>query len=421
MSSRKGFVWDTTSRPNPGDISPEASDYYWFEGANENDSKYDVELQPGTYGIEVHGANGSGSGGGVAGYINGTINIDSTENIEIWVGQSTNNINGGWGKHSGGNGSTMDISSFGGGGSTEVIFSNGTLIAAADAGGGIGSDGSPFFASNGGGGGARGGLGGAGGFLSDDGEDAEGTGFGGNGGDFDGSPEPGGQEAGTGFTILEQETGGRQDPPSEVNAPSSYDSNKHGWVKITKINISPEASDYANVVDEGILENGTFDTSVSGLTPDTTYYYRAFGYDGETYIYGDEVQFTTPLLAIIRKTRRIRNIGTEGEGTLTLEVISINTDEVNLGFRYKKKTDSEWILTPTQVVTSGGDYFETLSGLDLVDYDTQGFVEKDGSFVYADILTFPVGNPKRMFDNGVKRFDLGYDEGLKEVLYEEER
>ena len=44
--------------------------------------------------------------------------------------------------------------------------------------------------------------------------------------------------------------------------------------------VSPEASDYVNVEDVGVLENGTFQANITGLTSDTTYYYRAFGSDG---------------------------------------------------------------------------------------------------------------------------------------------
>ena len=59
--------------------------------------------------------------------------------------------------------------------------------------------------------------------------------------------------------------------------------------------VSPETSDYANVEDEGVLENGTYDVTISDLSPDTTYYFRSFGYDDveDVYTYGDELSFTT--------------------------------------------------------------------------------------------------------------------------------
>lgn len=58
---------------------------------------------------------------------------------------------------------------------------------------------------------------------------------------------------------------------------------------------SPEASLYANVQDVGLLENATYSYDLTGLTAETTYYFRAFGYDVNTdvYAYGDELTFTT--------------------------------------------------------------------------------------------------------------------------------
>lgn len=60
-------------------------------------------------------------------------------------------------------------------------------------------------------------------------------------------------------------------------------------------NTSPELSTYLNVLDVGLLENGPFNTLVEGLSANTTYYYRAFGYDDveDLYVYGEEVSFTT--------------------------------------------------------------------------------------------------------------------------------
>ena len=57
--------------------------------------------------------------------------------------------------------------------------------------------------------------------------------------------------------------------------------------------VSPEASDYVDVEDVGVLENGTFQANITGLTAETTYYYRAFTYDEAEYKYGAEVSFTT--------------------------------------------------------------------------------------------------------------------------------
>lgn len=72
---------------------------------------------------------------------------------------------------------------------------------------------------------------------------------------------------------------------------------------------SPELSEYSTVVNVGILENGTFSNSVTGLTPETTYYYRAYGYDdvNDIYIYGTEVSFTTT--QIVRRFKLGKTVG----------------------------------------------------------------------------------------------------------------
>lgn len=57
--------------------------------------------------------------------------------------------------------------------------------------------------------------------------------------------------------------------------------------------VSPESSNYANVVDEGDLTDGLFSSGVSGLSSGTTYFFRSFGYDDSSYEYGDELSFTT--------------------------------------------------------------------------------------------------------------------------------
>lgn len=60
-------------------------------------------------------------------------------------------------------------------------------------------------------------------------------------------------------------------------------------------NTSPELSDYTNVVDEGTLANGAYNSTITGLTASTTYYFRSFGYDDieDLYVYGDELSFAT--------------------------------------------------------------------------------------------------------------------------------
>lgn len=231
---------------------------YVFNGASEADSKYDVSLDAGEYEIVVHGADGAAavsgatlSSGGVGGYINGTFTASSNDNLEIWVGESTQSSNGGWGRSNGGSGaSSSEVTAGGGGGSTEILL-NGNFLAAADAGGGGGVSGatgrppSPIYV--GGGGGARGGLGG----TADEGKgsDAQGTGNGGDGGDVpSSSPEngsDGGQEAGSALTVDTATKGGSTHP----------DSTRNGYVEITYQGAAqPALGSIISMTSQGVIQ-----------------------------------------------------------------------------------------------------------------------------------------------------------------------
>ena len=67
---------------------------------------------------------------------------------------------------------------------------------------------------------------------------------------------------------------------------------------------SPEDSLYTNVITASeTIENGEYFHDLSGLTPNTQYFYRAYAYDvsSNTYYWGDEVTFTTQSDAITIK------------------------------------------------------------------------------------------------------------------------
>ncbi|MFB6076176.1 MAG: glycine rich domain-containing protein, partial [Candidatus Aenigmatarchaeota archaeon] len=152
----------------------------------------DETLPPGVFEIEVHGAKGSNAppsdhqgSGGAGGYIKGRVKVESESNLSLYIGESGNGQNGGWGRSNGGDGG-FDESSYddthggGGAGSTEILL-EGSFLVAADGGGGGGSsdyDGWVQWNAAGGGGGGRGGSGGS----ADDGGSgnaAQGSGHGG--------------------------------------------------------------------------------------------------------------------------------------------------------------------------------------------------------------------------------------------------
>ena len=138
------------------------------------------------------GTNPGGSGGLIENY---TLDVSSFSTLKIWVGENPGGETGGAGRANGGDGDG------GGGGSTEIWDGDeSTFLAAADAGGGAIKNAYP----QGGGGGARGGLGGEGGYGP--GTDAEGSGFGGDGGDADYDAKPGGQEINSTYVITSGST-----------------------------------------------------------------------------------------------------------------------------------------------------------------------------------------------------------------------
>jgi len=158
---------------------------------------------------QMHGADGgfdddANIDGGSGGLIeNANIDVSSNNTLEIWVGEKgllfDFGVEPSWGRSNGGKGDariSAGSNSGNGGGSTEIwVDSESEFVAAVDAGGGAGGLFQP-----GGGGGARGGLG-ADGELTvsgsfESGTDAEGSGFGGDGGRPGQNGSDGGQELG---------------------------------------------------------------------------------------------------------------------------------------------------------------------------------------------------------------------------------
>lgn len=59
-------------------------------------------------------------------------------------------------------------------------------------------------------------------------------------------------------------------------------------------NVAPGSSAYdAYTSESGTFSTGVFDAGVSGLTPETTYYVRAWAQNSAGYAYGDEISFAT--------------------------------------------------------------------------------------------------------------------------------
>lgn len=68
---------------------------------------------------------------------------------------------------------------------------------------------------------------------------------------------------------------------------------QHRYGFIYSTDATPSASNGTIVYSDNILEDGNYSVDVASITPNTTYYYRAFVIDGGNYVYGDVKSFTT--------------------------------------------------------------------------------------------------------------------------------
>lgn len=152
---------------------------------------------------------------------------------------------------------------------------------------------------------------------------------------------------------------------------------------------SPEASLYSNVVDDGLLVNGVFDSDVLGLTPSTTYYYRAFGYDETDYYYGEEVTFTT--LSLSSSTASDR---TGRKPVITLSgIMGVTGKAGNPGYRFDVANHSEVTFS---------------TGLDVFYYaywykesSTWKWIYTDGVDVFVDNVVDNTFSDLLLFSGGV--------------------
>lgn len=153
--------------------------------------------------------------------------------------------------------------------------------------------------------------------------------------------------------------------------------------------ISPELSDYANVVDEGTLANGAYDSTITGLTASTTYYFRAFGYDDieDDYVYGDELSFATPAIAEI-SLNPATDIGFSS-ATLNSTVDTLNVSSVQAYFQYRETGAGTWVGTTEQTISTTGPVSEGITGLDVsTEYEFRFVVEDGAEQEVTSTLTF---------------------------------
>jgi hypothetical protein len=114
-------------------------------------------------------------------------------------------------------------------------------------------------------------------------------------------------------------------------------------------NTAPEDTDYELVEDEsGSFSVGAFNNSFSGLTVNTTYYYRAFAENAVGFAYGDEATLTTDSLPAVTTNPATDRESTTAtlNGTITSDG---NSTLLKRGFVYDTQSRSN----PGNTATSG--------------------------------------------------------------------
>lgn len=151
--------------------------------------------------------------------------------------------------------------------------------------------------------------------------------------------------------------------------------------------VSPELSSYANVVDSGVLESGVFSVSLSGLSSNTGYFFRSFGYNDEVYVYGDEKYFKT-------LTYQVPSVGSVVVDSTTFDGVSLTSSVVSNGD--KPVTEEGFVLSTTpnpdlsdESVVSTSGFNAGFSGLQPdTEYFVRSYAVNEVGVGYSDDVSF---------------------------------
>lgn len=167
-------------------------------------------------------------------------------------------------------------------------------------------------------------------------------------------------------------------------------------------NVSPASSGYASVAtDTGTFTEGAFTKLITGLTPLTTYYVRAYCLNEAGYDYGDEVSFATgetPEVAIVTTQDPTSVTATTATGNGT--IVDANGTVTRRGFAVSTTShsdpsntdpdvsDYEVVFSASGSFTEGA-YTTSLTGLTIDTlYYIRAFTENGEGFSYGSELNF---------------------------------
>lgn len=279
----------------------------------------EVTLNPGKYILECWGAQGGyrtdSSKGGKGGYSVGTIDLQASTKLFVYVGGQATTTSGGF------NGGGSRSSYNGGGGGSDIRIGQDSLYARVIVAGGGGSDGSTSNAGAAGGGGWYGG----GGVYPDSSGDDDKGGGGGSGFVWQGSNAPSGYLLGSEYYLTDAQTIAGSSSFTSPTGTSETGHAGNGYVRITQLKPNPptnltETHDYfgaslswtgvSGVSGYKVYLNGTLKATTTatsyqllGLNASTDYTVKVIAYDATGESDPVWVTFTTPS-ANFRQTER---------------------------------------------------------------------------------------------------------------------
>ncbi|MFC4219594.1 hypothetical protein [Flagellimonas marina] len=146
-----------------------------------------------------------------------------------------------------------------------------------------------------------------------------------------------------------------------------------------------------------------FQTTINGLSPNTTYYARSYVISGEDVYYGNQISFTTEPGMILLSTKEIIEIGettAKGGGTIT---DTGGTTIIARGVCWSTAPNPTVDDSKTEDGDGDGEFESTLSGLlPYTEYYVRAYATNSEGTVYANEVTFTTleGAPK-IFDGDV--------------------
>jgi hypothetical protein len=172
-------------------------------------------------------------------------------------------------------------------------------------------------------------------------------------------------------------------------------------------NVSPGSSGYSNSVTEsGSFGTGAFTEAVTGLSPNVTYYLRAWSYNSAGWAYGAEVSFTT-LIALPTATTQAATLPALTSFVANGTITNLGGDSrcSNRGFVYDTVTHS----LPGNVVPASSGYsnnlietgsFAAIAYSDLISglsqntiYYIRAFAKNSTGYSYGNEITFKTTTP----------------------------